>query len=87
MIADYFSRGRIGRIGRIVVLIGRIGPISPMVSLKKNKQEEWVMTTAQSTFMENPNSYRGTDSERIEQALAAAARRGGNWRIRGEFTV
>ena len=47
-----------------------------MVSLKKNKQEEWVMTTAQSTFMENPNSYRGTDSERIEQALAAAARRG-----------
>ena len=31
------------------------------------------MTTAQSTFMENPNSYRGTDSERIEQALAAAA--------------
>lgn len=34
------------------------------------------MTTTPSSIMENPNSYSGTDSERIEQALAAASRLG-----------
>lgn len=46
------------------------------VGTERNNEEEPEMTTLPNSAMENPNNYPGTDSERIEQALTAAVRRG-----------